>query len=124
MIGLKSLLEYFHINTMSAAPLAISSFSTFFMLSSSTVLPVKSLIDIILGGFFCCYFVCTLTQFNCTVIVVSASKGVWSHLVLISNFLSGRHVLDSCLVLIFCLVLMFNCLSGGYFLCTCLVLFI
>ena len=29
-VGLKSLLEYFHFNTMSVAPLAISSFGTFF----------------------------------------------------------------------------------------------
>ena len=58
MIGLKSLLEYFHINTMSVAPLAISSFGTFFILISNTVLPVKSLITIIWGGgggLFCLY---------------------------------------------------------------------
>ena len=78
MIGLKSLLEYFHINTMSVPPLAISSFGTFFMLSFNTVLPVKSLIVILLGFFicilclclclcsclcffFCFFFVCTVT---------------------------------------------------------------
>ena len=49
-IGLKSLLEYFHINTMSVALLAISSLGTFlFLFSSSTVLPVKYLMAIILG---------------------------------------------------------------------------
>ena len=47
--GLKSLLEYFRINTMSVAPLSINSFSTFFPLSSNTILPVKSLIAIIFG---------------------------------------------------------------------------
>ena len=58
---LKSVLKYFHINTMSVAPLAISSFCTlFFLLSSKAVLPVKSLKAIILG---CCFFfVC----FGCT----------------------------------------------------------
>ena len=63
MIGLKSLLEYFHINTMSVAPLAISSFGTYSMTSSNTVFPVKSWIAIILGGFFDVVFcfVCTVT---------------------------------------------------------------
>ena len=56
MIGLKSLLEYFHIITMSVAPLAVSSFGTFFMLSSNTVHPLKSLIAIILGFFFVFFF--------------------------------------------------------------------
>ena len=47
----------FHINTMSVAPLEISSFGTFFMLSFNTVFPVKSLIAIILGYLFIYLFI-------------------------------------------------------------------
>ena len=65
-IGLKYLLEYFHINTMSVAPLAISSICTLFLLSFNTVLPVKSWIAIFSGFCFC--FSCTGTYFYCTVL--------------------------------------------------------
>ena len=62
--GLKSLLEYFHINTMSVAPLSINSFGTFFFwLSSNTILPVKPLIAIIWGIFFFFFF---FFFFGCT----------------------------------------------------------
>ena len=84
------------------------------MLSSNTVLPVKSLIAIIMGVFFFCFFFVQKLNLIVKVIVVSDGKGGWSHLILILNCLSGRLVLDSCTVLIFCLVLIFNCLSGGY----------
>ena len=43
-----------------------------FLLSSNTVLPVKSLIAIILVACFC---VLVVQEFNCTVIVVSGSWG-------------------------------------------------
>ena len=44
-------LEYFHINIMFVAPSSINSLETFWLFSN-TILPLKSLIAIILGGLF------------------------------------------------------------------------